>query len=357
LTEVAKGAEVIRVLIVDDSLVAREFLQHILSSEPDIQVVGLARDGEEAVRLVTKIKPDVVTMDIHMPKMDGYQAIRKIMETHPVPIIIVSSSWDPKEVSKTFQAMEAGAVAALAKPQGIGHPDHESAARELVQTVKLMSEVKVVRRWARPSRGPAAPGPQPRLAGRPKPAPVSLIALGTSTGGPPVLQTILSRLPKDLPAPIVIVQHIARGFVQGLLEWLEQTTGLPMHLAAQGERLLPGHVYFAPDGHHLGVEADGCAMLSTAPPENGLRPSVSFLFRSVARNFGNRAVGVLLTGMGRDGAEELGLMREEGAVTCAQDQASSVVHGMPGEAIKLGAAVHVLPPEAIADLLKELSGK
>jgi two-component system chemotaxis response regulator CheB len=164
-------------------------------------------------------------------------------------------------------------------------------------------------------------------------------------------------LPKDLPVPIVIVQHIAHGFVQGLLEWLKQTTGFPMHLAAHGERLLPGHVYFAPDDHHIGVEADGRAMLSIDPPENGLRPSVSFLFRSVARNFGSKAIGVLLTGMGRDGAEELRLMRDRGAVTFAQDQASSVVHGMPGEAMKLEAAVHVLPPEAIAESLQNLAGK
>jgi two-component system chemotaxis response regulator CheB len=347
----------IKVLIVDDSLVVREFLQHLLTSDPDIQVVGMAGDGDEAVQLVHRMKPDVVTMDIHMPKMDGYQAIRKIMETHPVPIIIVSSSWDPQEVGNSFRAMEAGAVAALVKPQGPGHPDHANAAKELIQTVKLMSEVKMVRRWVRPSRDPATPGSQPPLAIRLKPSDIHIIVLGASTGGPPVLQTILSLLPNDLPVPIVIVQHIAQGFVQGLLEWLNQTTGFPMHLASHGERLLQGHVYFAPDGHHVGVEADGRAMLSIDPPENGLRPSVSFLFRSVARNFGSKAIGVLLTGMGRDGAEELRLMRDRGAVTFAQDLASSVVHGMPGEAVKLDAAVHVLPPEGIAESLQNLIGK
>jgi two-component system chemotaxis response regulator CheB len=347
----------IKVLIVDDSLVVREFLQHLLTSDPDIQVVGMAGDGDEAVQLVHRMKPDVVTMDIHMPKMDGYQAIRKIMETHPVPVIIVSSSWDPQEVGNSFRAMEAGAVAALVKPQGPGHPDHANAAKELIQTVKLMSEVKMVRRWVRPSRDPATPAFQPPLAIRPKPSEFDILVLGASTGGPPVLQTILFRLPKDLPVPIVIVQHIAQGFVQGLLEWLNQTTGFPMHLASHGERLLPGHVYFAPDGHHIGVEADGQAMLSIDPPENGLRPSVSFLFRSVARNFGSKAIGVLLTGMGKDGAEELRLMRNRGAITFAQDQASSVVHGMPGEAVKLDAAVHVLSPEGIAESLRNLIGK
>jgi two-component system, chemotaxis family, protein-glutamate methylesterase/glutaminase len=348
---------VIRVLIVDDSFVAREFLQHLLSSDPEIQVVGIARDGEESLQQVLKIKPDVVTMDIHMPKMDGFQAVRRIMETQPVPVIIVSSSWDPKEVEKTFKAMEAGAVAALAKPPGQEHPDHENAVRELIQTVKLMSEIKVVRRWARPLRGSAAPGAVPRPVGRPRPGDISIIALGASTGGPPVLQTILSRLSKDLPVPIVVVQHIAQGFVGGLLEWLKQTTGFPMHLASHGEQLLPGHVYFAPDGRHIGVEANGRAILSTDAPENGLRPSVSFLFRSIAKNFGSKAVGVLLTGMGKDGAEELRMMRERGAVTIAQDEVSSVVHGMPGEAIRLEAAVHVLPPESIAESLRELAGK
>jgi two-component system, chemotaxis family, protein-glutamate methylesterase/glutaminase len=355
--KVGKASVVIRVLIVDDSLVARELLQQVLGSDPDLQVAGMARDGNEALQLVEKVNPDVVTMDIHMPKMDGFQTIRRIMESHPVPIIIVSSSWDPKEVTGTFRALEAGAVAALAKPPGPGHPDYPHAVAELIQTVKLMSEVKVVRRWIRPSRSPATPSPAPRLPGRPKPTEMRIIALGASTGGPLVLQTIFSRLPKDLPVPLVVVQHIAPGFLQGLLEWLQQTTGFPMHVAAHGERLLPGHVYFAPDGHHIGVEADGRAALSSDPPENGLRPSVSFLFRSMAKNFGSKAIGVLLTGMGRDGAEELRAMREQGAITFAQDQASSVVHGMPGEAIKLEAAAHVLPPEGIAESLQDLTGK
>jgi two-component system, chemotaxis family, protein-glutamate methylesterase/glutaminase len=348
---------VIKVLIVDDSSITREFLQHILNSDPEIQVVGMANDGEEALQQVLKIRPDVVTMDIHMPKMDGYQAIRKIMETQPVPVVIVSSSSDSQEAGKTFRAMEAGAVAALGKPPGKGHPDHEKAVKELIQTVKLMSEIKVIRRWARPLRGSKTPSPIPSLATPLRTGHISIIALGASTGGPPVLQTILSRLSKDFPVPIVVVQHIAQGFVKGLSEWLEQTTGLQVHIASHGEQLLPGHVYFAPDGRHIGVTADGRVTLSTDGPENGLRPSVSFLFRSLAKNFGNKAIGVLLTGMGRDGAEELRMMRERGAVTIAQDQASSVVHGMPGEAIRLEAAVYVLPPEGIAESLRKFVGK
>lgn len=347
----------IRVLVVDDSSVARELLRHMLESDSDIRVVGTAGDGLEAVSLAQKLRPDVITMDIEMPKMDGFQAIRKIMETQPVPIIVVSSHWEPHETQQSFRAMEAGAVAALPKPQGPGHPGHEEAVRELVQTVKTMSEVKVVRRWTRSRQPPASPKPLPLQARQGPATDPRILVVGASTGGPPVLQVILSRLPKNLPVPVVVVQHIAPGFVQGLLEWLHQTTGHPMRLASHGEMLLPGHVYFAPDHHHLGVGPDGRATLSSDPAENGLRPSVSYLFRSVAASYGSQAVGVLLTGMGKDGAEELKLMHDRGAVTIAQDQASSVVHGMPGEAIRLGGARYVLPPDEIAALLQQLFGR
>jgi two-component system chemotaxis response regulator CheB len=185
-------------------------------------------------------------------------------------------------------------------------------------------------------------------------ADIWVAAIGASTGGPVVLQTILSRLPQHYPIPLLLVQHMAPGFVQGFIEWLAQSTPLPIHVASQGESLLPGHVYVAPDGWHMGVASGGRVMLSQEPPENGARPSVSVLFRSVAKVFGKHAVGVLLTGMGRDGAEELKSLKDRGAVTIAQDEDSSTVHGMPGAAIKLEAATYVLPPQGIAEVLKRL---
>ena len=344
----------IKVLVAEDSPVVREFLIHVLSSDPDIRVVGTANDGEQAVAAVKRYRPDVITMDIHMPKMDGLDATRRIMETDPTPIVIVSGSTDPHETETTFRALEAGALAVLKRPNGIGHPDHETTTRELVQTVKLMSEVKVVRRWPRVRRD--APATRPAEMGLARaPAQVRIVAIGASTGGPPALHTVLAGLPKAFPAPVLIVQHMAGGFIQGFAEWLAQSASLPVHVAAHGETILPGHVYVAPDEHQMKVEHGGKIVLTRDAPENGLRPSVSYLFRSVAEVYGSAAVAGLLTGMGRDGAEELRLLKEKGAVTFAQDKDSSVVHGMPGEAIKLDAATFVLPPDKIAAALVNLA--
>lgn len=347
----------IRVLVAEDSAVLREFLIYILSSDPAIQVIGTARDGTDALEAVQREKPDVITMDINMPRMDGFEATRRIMETQPTPIVIVSGSWDTQEVATTFRAVEAGALAVLPRPPGFGHPDHEAMAQELIQTVKLMSEVKVVRRWARPRREGTAALRAPATAEverRPKASEIKLVAIGASTGGPIVLQTILTALPKDFRVPVVIVQHMAAGFMPGFVEWLAQTSARPVHVAADGETLLPGHVYVAPDGFQMKVGMGAKISLTHDEPENGLRPSVSYLFRSVASAYGPNAVGVLLTGMGKDGAEELKLMKQRGAVTLAQDKGSSVVHGMPGEAIRLEAATYVFPPEKIAAALAGL---
>jgi len=349
----------INVLIVEDSPVIREFLVYLLSSDPEICVIGTASNGEEAFEAVKRKKPDVITMDINMPKMDGFEATRRIMETHPTPIIIVSGVWDPKEVETTFRAVEAGALAVLSRPVGIGHPDHEATAWDLIQTVKVMSEVKVVRRWAHLRRGKVAPAPPPptTVPSPRSPADIKLVAIGASTGGPIVLHTILSELPTDFPLPVLIVQHIAAGFTQGFVEWLAQSSGFPVHVATYGEDPLPGHAYVAPDGSHMGVDRGGRIILSHDEPENSMRPSVSYLFRSVAYVHEKRAVGVLLTGMGKDGAEELKMMKDRGALTIAQDRETSVVYGMPGEAVNLDAASYMLPPEKIAEVLTNLIKK
>ena len=351
-----EATPLINVLVVEDSPVVREFLVHVLGGDPGIRVIGTARDGEEALDAVRRYRPDVITMDIHMPNMDGLEATRHIMETDPTPIVIVSGSTNPNETAMTFRAMEAGALAVLMRPNGIGHPDHETTARELVQTVKLMSEVKVVRRWPRVRRDAPAPTPV-KMGLAHTPAQVRIVAIGASTGGPPALHTILAGLPKAFPAPLLIVQHMATGFVRGFVEWLAQSTSLPVHVATHGETLLPGHVYVAADECQMKVAHNGKIVLTGDPPENGLRPSVSYLFRSVAEVYGCAAVAGLLTGMGRDGAEELRLLKEKGAVTFAQDKDSSVVHGMPGEAIRLDAATFVLPPNKIAAVLTNLANR
>lgn len=334
----------INVLVVEDSPVVRQLLVHILNQEPGLHVCGTAEDGEEALAFLTRQLPDVILTDIHMPKMDGFQTTRRIMETQPVPIVICSASTDTREVARTFQALDAGALALLEKPLGLGDSRFEEVARNLVETVKLMSEVKVVKRRPR-AAAPQQAAPKPTQPG------IKVVAIGASTGGPQVLETILAKLPNDFPVPILIVQHIAAGFLSGLAEWLTRTTQLPVHIASHGEPMRPANVYLAPDGTHMGMDANHRIVLNDGDPEGGLRPSVAYLFRSVAAACGSSAAAVLLTGMGRDGAEELKRLKDRGALTIAQDSESSVVYGMPAEAVRLGAAKHVLPPQAIAALL------
>ena len=343
----------IRVLIVEDSPVVSQMLSYILSSDPDIKVVGIATNGEEAIRMTVRLKPDVVTMDIVMPGMDGYEATRKIMETTPVPIVIVSSSYNYTEVAKSFKALEAGALAMIAKPVGIGHPLFEKHSSDLINTIKTLSTIKMgkYKRRIKPDKKVIVKKEIARQE-------IRMIAIGASTGGPPVLQTILSGLPKNLPVPVAIVQHITQGFTAGFTSWLSDVTGFNVCVPENGEICIPGKVYVAPDNAHMVFDYGGRILLNNDPPDNLLKPSVAHLFISVANVFREKAVGVLLSGMGRDGAEGLKMMRDMGAVTIAQDEESSVVFGMNGEAVRLGAARYVLSPEDITQMLIHLiSGK
>jgi two-component system chemotaxis response regulator CheB len=344
------GGKRIRVLVVEDSPVVRELLVHLISRDPRLEVVGTADDGLQALEQAQRLAPDVITMDIHMPRMDGLEATRLIMERTPTPVVVVSSSSARSEVAASFRIMEVGALAMVGKPRGASGEE----ARKLVQTIRLMAEVKVVRRWPRAAQGAAAAAPRPLPAPPVMAVPARVVALGASTGGPLVLRTILAGLRGDFPVPLLITQHISPGFTEGFAQWLTQSTGFPVALARHGEVLTPGGAYVAPDGMHLLVEPEGRAcrsLLSSDPPENGHRPAVSRLFRSVASGFGAHAVAVLLSGMGRDGAAELRLLRECGALTVAQSLDSAVVPGMPGAAVELGAAVHVLAPADIAVIL------
>lgn len=349
----------IKVLVVEDSPVALELLTHILASDPEISIIGTARNGLEAIEFVSREKPDVITMDIIMPKMDGFEATRKIMESNPVPIVIVSASLVKEEVEKTWKAVEAGAVAVLEKPR-YSSPGHGSEdAERLIDTVKLMSQVKVVRRWRRgvPTNQVSVAAPQQSLSvvGKVAHPEIRVVAVGASTGGPPVLQQLFSGLPGDFPYPVLLVQHISPGFTKGFVDWLNRTSNLKIGLGENGEVVAPGRVYVAPDALQMKIDSSGKIILTDDKPENGIRPSISYLFRSVSESFGNKAVGIILTGMGRDGAEELKAMRDKGAVTIAQDKESCIVYGMPMEAVKLGAAQYSLSPEKIMEMLVRLS--
>lgn len=345
----------IRILIVEDSDVVSLLLKTIFESVPDMQVIGRARDGREAVQLTQELNPDLVTMDIRMPIMDGFQATRLIMSIHAVPIVVISSSVDDEELEITFRAIEEGALAVLEKPLGPSHSGFEAARKEMIDTVRSMAEVKVVRRYGHARKGGLSISGAAAMVQHSKP--YKIVAIGCSTGGPQALLTILAEFPREFPIPIVVAQHISKGFVSGLVAWLQENVSLQVRLATDGQELQPNTVYFAPDNYHLLVERnqDGLiARLSDAPAVNGFCPSATPLFKSVAETCKDRGVGVLLTGMGSDGAEGLLAMWQAGSHTIVQDEASAVVYGMPGSAIALNAVDRVVQLQDMASYLLSL---
>jgi two-component system chemotaxis response regulator CheB len=319
-----------------------------LASDPEIQIVGEAKDGVEAVLMTQQLRPHLVTMDIHMPNMDGYAATKEIMITAPTPIVVITGSTQTTEVERAMNALRAGAVAALSKLPGPQAPDFEETAQKLIDTLKAMAQVKVVRHWRPVSRAEGTPG-RARKDQR-----AEVVAVATSTGGPAVLQRLLAALPGDFAAPILVVQHITPGFTPGLADWLNSTSDLQVKVARQGDLLTPHTVYLAPDKRHLGVADRNAIALSSAPPIRGFRPSGTFLFESVAQAFGAGMVALILTGMGEDGVEGLRAVRQAGGRRIAQDEKSCVVFGMPGAAISAGLVDEVLPVENIAARLLEL---
>ena len=346
----------IKVLIIDGSKVIQEFLNNILSSDPDIQVVGVASSGNEAMELVKIKKPDLITIDLKMDGMDGYETTTRIMETFPTPIVIVSGIENTKEVVDANRYMEVGALAVVFRPAPIDLHQFIAFRKELIQTVKLMSEIIVVKHFHR-KRKELKKSDSLTQHFENEVKRIQIIAIGASTGGPLALQTILSRLPKDLSVPVLIVQHIAPGFVNVFQKMLSSNSGIKLKIAENGEKISAGIGYIAPDNYHMGVTLDRKIILSNQPPENGSKPSVSFLFRSVAENFGPNSLGVLLTGMGKDGADELKDMKDKGALTVVQNEESSVVFGMPGEALRIGASNNALSPQSIAEILSKSGSK
>lgn len=353
----------INVLIVDDSAVSSDLLQYIIESSPELKVIGKVKNGLEALEFLKHHSPDVITMDIVMPQMDGFAATSKIMHDRPIPIIIISGTYQKENIEKSFRAMEAGALAILEKPKGPGDANFSMMSEAIVTSIKTVAGVKLITR-----RGGKAPSPvqTPEKLSEPSPkaslkslkkGTVKAVALGTSLGGPQTLEKILAALPSDFPAPILIVQHIASGFTQGLVDWLNLTSSIKVNLATHGKQALPGNAYVAPDNFHLEITSENIMHLSNAPPVHGIRPSVAALFSSMEKAHGPHCIGVILTGMGGDGAEELLAMKQSGAITIAQNEESSILFGMPKEAIRLDAATLVLPLDQIAPTLTELSMK
>jgi two-component system chemotaxis response regulator CheB len=339
----------IRVLIVDDSATVRALLRFILESDPEIQVIGMAPTGVEGVRQTLALKPDLITMDVYMPGLDGFEATRQIMEQRPTPIVIVSSGVEHSEMMVTFNAMQAGALEVIGKPAGVMHPNYPELSQQLITTVKLMSEVKVIRRYR------SVMSPRPVVRSVPAERPLTLLAIGASTGGPAALNLLRKGLPVEFPLPVLVVQHMTVGFMGGLVSWLQLESRLQIKIGEDGERVRPGKVYFAPDDTHIQMIGHGILGLSQGAPVNHVRPSANVLFDSVARVYGGEAVGILLTGMGEDGASGLKAMHDRGSPTIAQDEATSAVYGMPKAAMELGAADQILPigqiPGALLALL------
>jgi two-component system chemotaxis response regulator CheB len=340
----------IRVVLAEDSETCRQLLTTVLESDGHLKVVAHAPDGEAAVNLTETLRPDVVVMDANMPRVDGFVATRRIMQRCPTPIVIVSASVDTAAVASSMRALQAGALTLLPKPVSPVASDFDLIMVQFVNTIRAMADVKVVRRFEsnRPVALAQNESSEPRRRTR-------VIGIGASTGGPAALQRILAALPGPLPVPVLVVQHIAPGFVHGLCTWLDGVTQCHVKVAVHGEELQPGVVYVAPDARHLAVARSGTIDLTQRVQVGGFLPSATVLFASLGEAFGAAAVGVVLTGMGQDGVDGLRVLRRTGAPVIAQDEETSVVFGMPKAAVDAGLASEVLPLPLIAARLAQLS--
>ena len=351
----------IRVLLVDDSPLALELIRRMLARAPEIEIGGTAANGARALELIPALKPDVICTDLHMPGMGGLELTHEVMQRHPLPILVLSVSVQADQTDNIFNMLEAGAIDIVAKPRGGLESDLDATARELIRKIRIASGVVVIRRHA---RGATAAKQDVRNATRSEAPPAlrisapnapRIIGIGASTGGPQALESVLKALPADFPVPIVCIQHIAEGFMRGLVDWLAKLCRIKVCTADEGTEPLAGTASFAPEGRHIEIDELGRFRCSDADRGFGHRPSIDLALASLVRCYGTGALGVLLTGMGSDGVQGLLAIARAGGLTIAQDEQSSVVFGMPRQAIEAGAARFVLALDRIAPALIDVA--
>lgn len=332
-----------RVLIVEDSPVMQRLLERAINSDPRLSVVGVAGDADQALSLLRSARPDVVSMDIRLPRVNGLELTRIIMREYPLPIVVVAADVDDSTLAISMNALKAGALTVVEKPKGTAQTNWNDVSHQLCTQLYIMSKVKVVRQRNKEQKNSAASRPISFLQ---QPGGFQVVGIGASTGGPGSLANVLGFLLPAFPLPILVVQHIGAPFVEGFAHWLSSVVSLPVEMAAAGESLTPGRIYVAPANRHLLAER-GKIILRDGSSRGGQKPAVDRLFESLAASYGEAAIGILLTGMGEDGARGLLALREAGGYTIAEDESTAVVWGMPGSAVRLGAAVEQLPAALI----------
>lgn len=347
----------IRVLLVEDSAVVRELLAHIVSSDPRLEVAAAVDSAEEALRILPRLRPDVISMDIRLPGMNGLEATQRIMAEQPTPIVVIAGSVHSDDLNIAMNALKAGALSVVEKPHGLSHENYTAEASRICTQLYIMSDVSVIRQRRPQLEGTVGVPPTPaRAPAAQKTSSPALVAVVASTGGPNALVQLLQGLGPEFDLPIAVVQHISSGFHHGFVEWLNGVVPQTVCVAEHGVLPQPGSVYVAPPNQHLELGPERFR-LDGSPPLKLQRPSGTRLFASLAANFGSRAVGVLLTGMGDDGADGLLALRNAGGYTIAEDASTCVVYGMPAAAVERGGVIESLPLTAIAPRLLALCAR
>lgn len=350
----------VRVLVVDDSAFMRKILSDLLQTDPSLTVVGTARDGRDGVEKALELQPDVITLDVEMPRLDGYGALREIMARHPTPVVMVSSH-TREGAEATIRALALGAVDFVAKPSGSISLNMHIVRDELVSKVKgasgatprfrrVVADLPPVHRESKPQSisKSSVLSPDPVVSAR------RLVVIGCSTGGPGALHQIIPRLPADLSAGLLVIQHMPAGFTRSLAQRLDDISAIRVKEAAEGDLIENGQVLVAPGGFHMLVEGNGRVRMNTDPPMHGVRPAVDKTLEAAVPIWGNRMIGVILTGMGYDGAKGMAALKKHGGKTIAEDASTCVVYGMPKVVVELGIADQVLPIQEISEAIVRL---